>query len=1239
MAFRPSSRLSLSKPSSPLSNGALGSPATLNLDPEAGGLVHSECLDFRTQRPPDPGSPLGGSLNMGVRNNAVSPLASPSGSFTKSSPTTLDKRQSVAQMAKQVHVSKTADEALFQMFSKLGDPKSKAPGVVNEDAGPNHNITHAESAPLTLYQLRKEGRNRTGTAGGFGSDLSFTEQSQNTNQDLLAIRDYFDSPLAFENEGTVEPSRRESRKSLATQVKGVGQDQLDIDEVLNLSLGLGPPPEKNIGCTSQSSNHTPKDRSGSPSPRPEPSPRRHTVADPADSKWSQLRNRLDAIKVDEGEVAKVQQLLESNVDRFEDTLKQARRNRRHTDHVSRSPDTSPAGTRGAVPRFQGRLRTSQTRALSQGTNGLSPDPEQSSPQMPGTLAPGSTASGENESHGEAPASPYVMVQAPSFDLDGDPAEIRPAENQLSPGDKRGGRRRVSEAPGKARTRSPRRSPRRDTVLLEGGSRRRDSQSPQQGTVQQNGSARRCSAQLQDQGKDRVSRRGSRGSVDRSGIPTQNRGSGRHSPTRSGSPGRQSPTRSGSPGRQSRSGSPGRRSPTQTGSPGRRSPTRSPLQPLENQGRRSSNSRRSSASNRRQSCNSRPSSASNGRQSSGSRPSSASSHRPASKSGANGRQSSGSRPSSASSHRPASKSGAPKLQPAGKRQGGGFESYTAEGIQERSKIFHSGEFRALLLSIWNGLSLQDGKLNRRGYKMLYRKLYWQVVPEGTKKECDELAEVEWRAESKGRDALNFEEFYESMFLFVDVWCDGLSEPQYLQFATELLQPILKQQWVTPSQQFDLSTSISSQAFPSQAAPGEPGAPPRLMEEEMVDAQARVSSMSANPPPPLDIYRDGCLRCALPVSVDVCAALRDAPRQGMKELVVPHAGLTSILPFLDLLLLHRDLERVELQGNRLDCSSFELLLKVLLLHPKLWVLNISENPCMSSRIVAVMYQLLCRNTQLRRVQFQNTVPMCYDARIKKQLDFNFHSQVISRREYHQLKKAFQGLDALGEKCIDLYDLVNWFSVEHLRGRKAAASANMSPTAKEGSSRIQYRALKAWDRAKADFEATGIIADFTFKCTFPDLLQMLYPSIPSHVVERYIDYFDTEQDPMKRKHLSNAQIRSIFVSYDLNGDGYLTSEELKIGLESEGLSEAWELYSGDIARFDLNRDGVLSADEFLLWMSLVDNCTGLVDGTQDGFNASTDSKANEQMQSNEPRGSASGVSGKSASQQQPGEDQHEG
>ena len=143
------------------------------------------------------------------------------------------------------------------------------------------------------------------------------------------------------------------------------------------------------------------------------------------------------------------------------------------------------------------------------------------------------------------------------------------------------------------------------------------------------------------------------------------------------------------------------------------------------------------------------------------------------------------------------------------------------------------------------------------------------------------------------------------------------------------------------------------------------------------------------------------------------------------------------------------------------------------------------------------------------------------------------------------------------------------------------------------LQVRAQKALEREKAEFQSSGITGDFALTCSFQDLLQALYPSIPHDVIGRYIHYYDFEQDPKKRKQLSRAQIRNIFCSYDTNGDGSLTEAELKAGLQEEGMDEAWELYSSEIKRFDFNGDSVLCMDEFIMWMGLIDNCADFGDG----------------------------------------------
>ena len=46
--------------------------------------------------------------------------------------------------------------------------------------------------------------------------------------------------------------------------------------------------------------------------------------------------------------------------------------------------------------------------------------------------------------------------------------------------------------------------------------------------------------------------------------------------------------------------------------------------------------------------------------------------------------------------------------------------------KRSEIFKDANFQQGMTALWQGLPLEDGQLGKRGYKMLYRKLYWQVL---------------------------------------------------------------------------------------------------------------------------------------------------------------------------------------------------------------------------------------------------------------------------------------------------------------------------------------------------------------------------------------------------------------------------------------------------------------------------------------------------------------------------------
>ena len=50
--------------------------------------------------------------------------------------------------------------------------------------------------------------------------------------------------------------------------------------------------------------------------------------------------------------------------------------------------------------------------------------------------------------------------------------------------------------------------------------------------------------------------------------------------------------------------------------------------------------------------------------------------------------------------------------------------------KREAIWHSAEMQDLLGRVWGKLPLEDGVLTERGYKSVYRHLYWRCVPEGT-----------------------------------------------------------------------------------------------------------------------------------------------------------------------------------------------------------------------------------------------------------------------------------------------------------------------------------------------------------------------------------------------------------------------------------------------------------------------------------------------------------------------------
>ena len=105
-------------------------------------------------------------------------------------------------------------------------------------------------------------------------------------------------------------------------------------------------------------------------------------------------------------------------------------------------------------------------------------------------------------------------------------------------------------------------------------------------------------------------------------------------------------------------------------------------------------------------------------------------------------------------------------------------------------------KGIFQSLYQAIPYQEkGLVTERGYKWLYKKLYFRVVPEGQRKECEDLAAAEWEAEADGRATMEFGTFYEAMFNFVDIWCDKDDEDSYIAYAESIAEALLVELGVT------------------------------------------------------------------------------------------------------------------------------------------------------------------------------------------------------------------------------------------------------------------------------------------------------------------------------------------------------------------------------------------------------------------------------------------------------------
>lgn len=503
-----------------------------------------------------------------------------------------------------------------------------------------------------------------------------------------------------------------------------------------------------------------------------------------------------------------------------------------------------------------------------------------------------------------------------------------------------------------------------------------------------------------------------------------------------------------------------------------------------------------------------------------------------------------------------------------RRQGNLNFYRDSVMDMRMELFESPGLQAVFYNLFQALPQKDGRLTERGYKWLYKRLYWRVVKEGERVDCEALADAEWQAESGGCETMDFEHFYEGMFNFVDIWCEDTEEDAYIDYAETLCLPLLS----------DLS-SLNGQGLQERKKNEITFVPPALGKvlEEIQRSNERTHSYGKQKIGPRQVYLAECARLGCDANPSVSAAIGDSPVNNLKVLKLVGIHLPGLGPLVDVIRMNKDLEHISLKNCRMEPSSITMLCNILAMHNKLQVLDISGNQPVSTRGATAINRLLCRNPNITVCRFNNTVPASLRTPIMVQLEANFHAQALGREEYFELKKAFEEMDKNKDGLGDLQELIHFFvRFELKKSEKASICIKAQWRTKRAAERLARNLLREADESRDR------------RLTFCELLGHFYPNISLGALQRFIDYYEDPDSPINRKRLSTEAIEAIFKSFDTDGSNTLSIKELQMGLEQSGQSKVWEKYQTTFQRYDLDGDDNFSLEEFVMLMALLDNCS---------------------------------------------------
>eukprot|EP00762_Andalucia_godoyi_P002527 ANDGO_02810.mRNA.1 LOW QUALITY PROTEIN: hypothetical protein EMH_0040600 len=129
--------------------------------------------------------------------------------------------------------------------------------------------------------------------------------------------------------------------------------------------------------------------------------------------------------------------------------------------------------------------------------------------------------------------------------------------------------------------------------------------------------------------------------------------------------------------------------------------------------------------------------------------------------------------------------------------GNLDFYTNDALRSRDIIKSHSQVRLSINEWWlalgkslchDGMSSAD-KLTQHEYvSYLAIPIYKELLPGKSKRKLLALGNEDWESDSGGKGYMDYEALYQSMFELTDIWVDGISGSQYVEFLDTLFEKV-------------------------------------------------------------------------------------------------------------------------------------------------------------------------------------------------------------------------------------------------------------------------------------------------------------------------------------------------------------------------------------------------------------------------------------------------------------------